>query len=139
MRRSTSRQQRLERIRKNIKNCTLHAPTDGIVVYVNQTNRFGMVTAPIAEGVTVRQDQPIINLPDPLHMRVKARINESKLSLVQTGQAGADRGRRLSRPAAQRPRRRSDRDQHAVERLGRPRLLRQRRHRSRDSRIFAQV
>ena len=78
--------QRLERIRKNIKNCTLIAPTDGIVVYVNQTNRFGMVTAPIAEGVTVRQDQPIINLPDPLHMRVKARINESKLSLVQTGQ-----------------------------------------------------
>ncbi len=45
-----------------------------------------MVTAPIAEGVTVRQDQPIINLPDPLHMRVKARINESKLSFIQTGQ-----------------------------------------------------
>ncbi len=78
--------QRLERIRKNIKNCTLYAPTDGIVVYVNQTSQFGTVTVPIAEGVTVRQDQPIINLPDPLHMRVKARINESKLSFIQTGQ-----------------------------------------------------
>ena len=33
--------QRLERIRKNIKNCTLIAPTDGIVVYANQTNRWG--------------------------------------------------------------------------------------------------
>ena len=78
---------RLERIRKNIKNCTLNAPADGVVVYANQSNAFGMVTAPIAEGVTVRQDQPIINLPDPLRMRVKARINESKLALVQTGQA----------------------------------------------------
>jgi hypothetical protein len=79
--------QRLERIRKNIKNCTLYAPSDGIVVYVNQSNAFGMVMVPIAEGVTVRQDQPIINLPDPLHMRVKARVNESKLAYVQTGQA----------------------------------------------------
>ena len=79
--------QRLARIRKNVKNCTLIAPSDGIVVYANQSNQWGMVTATIAEGVTVRQDQPIINLPDPLHMRVKARINESKLSLVRTGQS----------------------------------------------------
>jgi HlyD family secretion protein len=78
---------RLERIRKNIKNCTLYAPADGVVVYANQTSAFGTVTAPIAEGVTVRQDQPIINLPDPLRMRVKARINESKLAYVQAGQA----------------------------------------------------
>jgi HlyD family secretion protein len=78
--------QRLERIQKNIKNCTLVAPSDGIVVYVNDANRWGQVTAPIDQGVTVRQDQPIINLPDPLHMRVKARINESKLSLIHTGQ-----------------------------------------------------
>jgi HlyD family secretion protein len=78
--------QRLERIRKNIKNCTVRAPSDGVVVYFNQTNRFGMVTQPIDQGVTLRQDQPIFSLPDPSHMRVKARINETKLSFVQTGQ-----------------------------------------------------
>jgi multidrug resistance efflux pump len=78
--------QRLERLQKNIKNCTLVAPSEGIVVYANDTNQWGQVTAPIDQGVTVRQDQPIINLPDPLHMRVKARINESKLALVHTGQ-----------------------------------------------------
>jgi multidrug resistance efflux pump len=78
---------RLERIRKNIKNCSIHAPAEGVVVYANQSNAWGMVMAPIQEGATVRQDQPIINLPDPLRMRVKARINESKLALVQTGQA----------------------------------------------------
>jgi HlyD family secretion protein len=44
------------------------------------------VTQPIDQGVTLRQDQPIFSLPDPSHMRVKAKINESKLSFVQTGQ-----------------------------------------------------
>jgi multidrug efflux pump subunit AcrA (membrane-fusion protein) len=78
--------QRLERIKKNIANCTLKAPRDGIVVYANQTNRWGMIMAQIDQGVTVRQDQPIFNLPDPRHMRVKARINESKMAMVRTGQ-----------------------------------------------------
>jgi multidrug efflux pump subunit AcrA (membrane-fusion protein) len=78
--------QRLDRIRKNIANCTLKAPREGIVVYANQANRWGMVTAQIDQGVTVRQDQPIFNLPDPLHMRVKVRINESKMAMIRTGQ-----------------------------------------------------
>jgi len=78
--------QRLERIRRNIRICTLKAPRDGIVVYANQTNRWGMVTAQIDQGVTVRQDQPIFNLPDPQNMRVKARINESKVAMIHTGQ-----------------------------------------------------
>ncbi len=61
--------QRLERLQRNIKNCTLVAPSDGIAVYVNVADWTGRVTTPIDQGVTVRQDQPIINLPDPLHMR----------------------------------------------------------------------
>ncbi len=79
--------QRLERIRRNIEHCTVKAPGDGIVVYVNQSNRWGMASSNIDQGVTLRQDQPIFNLPDPKHMRVKAKINESKVSMVHTGQA----------------------------------------------------
>jgi HlyD family secretion protein len=78
--------QRLKRIKKNIENCIVRAPGDGIVVYVNQADRWGTVTAPIDEGVTLRQDQPIFSLPDPKHMRVKARVNESKVTLIHTGQ-----------------------------------------------------
>ncbi len=81
--------QRLERIRRNIERCTVKAPGDGIVVYVNQSDRMGMVTNPIDQGVTLRQDQPIFNLPDPNHMRVKAKINESKVSMVHTGQVAS--------------------------------------------------
>jgi len=78
--------QRLKRLKAAIENCTMRAPRDGIVVYANQTNSWGRVEAQIQEGVTVRQTQPIFYVPDPKNMRVKARINESKTSLVQVGQ-----------------------------------------------------
>ncbi len=77
--------QRLTKIRRNIEHCTVRAPRDGIVIYANQTNPWGMVTARIDQGVTLHQDQPIINLPDPQQMRVKASINESKISMIQPG------------------------------------------------------
>jgi len=77
--------QRLERIKRNIENCTVRAPGDGIVVYVNTPDWSGRVQFPIDEGVALRQDQPIFHLPDPEHMRLRARINESKLSMIHTG------------------------------------------------------
>ncbi len=77
--------QRLDRLHKNIENCTVRAPRDGIIVYANAANPFGRVTAAIDQGVTLRQDQPIFKIPDPEHMRVKAQINESKVMLVHEG------------------------------------------------------
>jgi multidrug resistance efflux pump len=78
--------ERLARLQKNIKNCTLRAPGDGIVVYVNQTNGWGRVESQIEQGVTVREGQPIFQLPDPKNMRVKTRINETKVSHLERGQ-----------------------------------------------------
>jgi hypothetical protein len=78
--------QRLARLQKCIDKCTLRAPGDGILVYVQQTNGWGRVDASIDQGVTVREGQPIFQLPDPKHMRVKTRINETKVSHVQSGQ-----------------------------------------------------
>jgi HlyD family secretion protein len=77
--------QRLERLKKNIENCTVKAPGDGIVVYVNTPDWSGRVQFPIDQGVALRQDQPIFHLPDPKNMRLRARINESKLSMIHTG------------------------------------------------------
>jgi multidrug resistance efflux pump len=78
--------ERLARLQKNIKNCTLRAPGDGIVVYVNQTNGWGRVESQIEQGVTVREGQPIFQLPDPKNMRVKTRINETKVAHLSRGQ-----------------------------------------------------
>lgn len=77
---------RLKRLEDMIGFCTLRAPRDGLVVYANQSDRMGRVESQIQEGVTVRQSQPIFYLPDPRHMRVKARVNESKTSLIHEGQ-----------------------------------------------------
>jgi len=77
--------QRLERLKRNIENCTVKAPGDGIVVYVNTPDWRGRVQFPIDQGVALRQDQPIFHLPDPTHMRLRARINESKLAVIHTG------------------------------------------------------
>jgi multidrug efflux pump subunit AcrA (membrane-fusion protein) len=79
-------EQRLARLHRNIEHCTIKAPGDGVVVYANQADWRGMNSVVIDEGVTLREKQPIFNLPDPKHMRVKAKINESKVALVQTGQ-----------------------------------------------------
>jgi HlyD family secretion protein len=78
--------QRRDRLQKNITNCTLRAPDDGILVYVNQTNGWGQVQQQIDQGVTVREGQPIFQLPDPKSMRVKARINETKVAQLRSGQ-----------------------------------------------------
>ena len=121
--------QRLERLRRNIAHCTVKAPGDGIVVYANRrTGWGGMASVVIDEGVTLREKQPIFNLPDPQHMRVRAKINESKVALVQTNQPGARHRRRLPRASPEGDRGRSGADLDTDPRLGRADLLRQRGH-----------
>ncbi|MFO0890266.1 MAG: HlyD family efflux transporter periplasmic adaptor subunit [Isosphaeraceae bacterium] len=78
--------QRLARLQKCIDGCTLKAPEDGILVYYQQTNGWGRVEQGIEQGVTVREGQPIFQLPDPKHMRVKAKVNETKVSHIRSGQ-----------------------------------------------------
>ncbi len=77
---------RLRRLEDNVKNCTIRAPEDGIVVYANTANGWGRVETQIQEGATVRQGQAILNLPDPKHMRVRTRINESSIAFIHAGQ-----------------------------------------------------
>jgi HlyD family secretion protein len=79
-------EQRLKRLRRNIEKCTVKAPGDGIVVYVEQQGRGGQQAVVIEEGVTLHENQAIFNLPDPKHMRVRAKINETRVALVHKGQ-----------------------------------------------------
>jgi multidrug resistance efflux pump len=77
---------RLKRLEQMVANCTLRAPREGIVVYANQQNMWGRTDVQIDEGVTVREGQPIVEIPDPKHMRVRAKVNESKVALIYPGQ-----------------------------------------------------
>lgn len=77
---------RKERLELNIERCVLFAPRSGIVAYCNETNGWGRVETQIQEGTTVREGQGVFQIPDPEQMLVKARINESKIGRIYSGQ-----------------------------------------------------
>ena len=78
---------RLKRLEETVEHCTLRAPHEGIVVYsLPPSNGWRPATAVIMEGATVRQGQPIFELPDAKKMRVRARVNESKVGSIRVGQ-----------------------------------------------------
>ena len=77
----------LEEIEEQIKRCMIYAPVAGQVVHAN--NRDGRSSSSstllIAEGLPVRERQPIIYLPDPSKMQVVAKVHESRIGDVQPG------------------------------------------------------
>ena len=79
-------EQKQRKLEEQIKKCTLVAPADGILVYVNDVNRMGQSNQPqVEEGATVREHQKIFNLPDISHMRVNTKIHESRVNNVHNG------------------------------------------------------
>lgn len=81
----TLEDQRKTRLEAAIANCELRAPRDGMVVYVNQANRWGQVDSPIQEGSTVRENQAIFQIPNSGLLKVRSKVNESKVSLLREG------------------------------------------------------
>ncbi|MBV8488158.1 MAG: efflux RND transporter periplasmic adaptor subunit, partial [Planctomycetaceae bacterium] len=71
---------------KQIENCKLFAPGDGIVVYANDPMKsFGNTQPQIEEGATVRERQKIFSLPDIGRMQVNTKVHESKIDKVERG------------------------------------------------------
>lgn len=79
-------QERLELFQRQIKACRLVASQAGEVVYAAQNSGRGSEPPVIEEGASVRERQAIINLPDLEHMKIDARIHESRISRVMVGQ-----------------------------------------------------
>ena len=62
---------------RQILNCDITAPADGILVYANDPSRaFGSRQPQIEEGATVRERQKIFSLPDITRMAVNAKVHE---------------------------------------------------------------
>ncbi|MFZ4082719.1 MAG: HlyD family efflux transporter periplasmic adaptor subunit [Pirellula sp.] len=76
---------KLEEIQNQIKSCTIKAPADGQVVYANKSSGRGGGDFIVEAGALVREQQTIFLLPDPTRMQVKAKINESRISLIREG------------------------------------------------------
>ena len=75
----------LRDIEDQISKCKVTAPQAGQVVYANvQSSRSGSEFV-VEPGGGVRERQVIIRLPDPTKMQVRAKISESRISLVRVG------------------------------------------------------
>lgn len=78
-----ARRTQVNRMNRNIAACTIRAPQDGEVVYSNRRNNGN--STPIAPGLEIQYRQEILKLPDLAHMKVDARIHESRINLVREG------------------------------------------------------
>ena len=76
----------LRDIQKQIELCTIHAPADGVVIHANiYSSRGGSAEVVIEPGTIIRERQTLIRLPDPRKMQVRAKINESRITLIHPG------------------------------------------------------
>ena len=74
-----------DKLVRQIANCILKAPADGLVVYANDPNRFGGQQIQIEEGAAVRERQKIFSLPDISKMRVNVKVHESMVYSINPG------------------------------------------------------
>lgn len=79
----TKESERLEKLKIQLTKCKINAPHEGMVVYARE-DRYSSETQ-IAEGVSVRERQQILSLPDLSQMQVKTRIHEAVLDQVIVG------------------------------------------------------
>ncbi|MEL7238457.1 MAG: HlyD family efflux transporter periplasmic adaptor subunit, partial [Planctomycetota bacterium] len=81
--RSESRLKRVQDLlewkRSQYDDCTIKAPSAGLVVYHNDGRNQ------IAEGETVHHRQTLIKLPDTDQMKAVVRVPENRVSLLETG------------------------------------------------------
>ena len=76
---------RLARLEEEMRNTTITAPRDGMVVYFKQRGRRSSGEA-IEEGSQVRFRQRLIDLPDFSRWQVETRVHESVIEKVKMGQ-----------------------------------------------------
>lgn len=77
---------KLKDIEDQITKCVMFSPSDGVVVYANKfSDRGGSAEFVVDAGASVRERQVILKLPDPSKMQVKAKVNESRITLIRVG------------------------------------------------------
>ncbi len=77
--------ERLELLKRQVDNCTIRAPHDGVVFYTKSSGPGGRSADPIEEGMAVRQRQELFYLPDLTAMEVQIALNESVVDRVTAG------------------------------------------------------
>jgi HlyD family secretion protein len=85
----SSRQERLEKSRKDLENCVIKAPAPGLVIYGSSSDddhRKYRGMGIIGPGETVYNRQTLITLPDLTKLMVDISVHESSVDKVKPGQ-----------------------------------------------------
>ncbi len=79
--------ERLEKWEKQLKACTIRAPSPGEVVYASSMgSRWERRNRPIEIGGEVRERQKIISIPDSSEMKVEIKVHETWIDKIRVGQ-----------------------------------------------------
>ena len=71
-----------------LKQCTLVAPLDGLVVYhVPEAGRFGGGVSPVAAGEAVREGQKLVQVVGLKQFALSTKVHEAIVATVRVGQA----------------------------------------------------
>ncbi len=81
-------QDNLAKLRRQMGNCRIVAPTQGFVVYYagGGGRHFMSSDSQIREGATVHERQILLSLPDTSEMQVIVRVHEAKTDKLAVGQ-----------------------------------------------------
>jgi len=84
-------QDNLTKLRRQMENCRIVAPTQGFVVYYSGGGgrHFMSNENQIREGATVFERQVLLSLPDTSEMQVVVRVHEAKTDKLAVGQKAA--------------------------------------------------
>ena len=77
-------EEKLREIEEQIRECKIHAPQDGMVVYyMAESNRFSQSERGlIQQGATVQEGQKLMRIPDLSKMQVATRVHEAMVSRI---------------------------------------------------------
>lgn len=79
--------ERLEKLRKQLKACTIRAPAPGQVVYSSSMmDRWARRRGLIEVGAEIRERQKIISIPDTSKMKVEIKVHETWVDKIKVGQ-----------------------------------------------------
>jgi HlyD family secretion protein len=73
-------------LQQQLEYCTIRAEQPGLIVYATSADWRGRNTNPIEEGITLRERQEIIHLPDLSSVIAKIAVPEAVVERVRAGQ-----------------------------------------------------
>ena len=83
----TSQKERLEKLQKQLKACTIRATTPGQVVYSSSMmGSWQRQNRPIEIGAEIRERQKIISIPDTSAMKVETKVHETWIDKIDVNQ-----------------------------------------------------